>query len=170
MGNIVSLAKCGQNISMSNGLTSVFISTLGLSGTHLAKTDDEKQIIIWLLEKDQSAVGNGSVGFDVCDMPWNNENFDNIKCFLLNVIEGAKKKIGWEFLDYQPDEELLFHCLDQFYNMISNVNTGMINQTSAQECLNAAKEVPNDPVVCGYPCCKKHSVFLTVFGCHLCND
>lgn len=130
MGNIVSLAKCGQNISMSNGLTSVFISTLGLSGTHLAKTD----------------------------------------CFLLNVIEGAKKKIGWEFLDYQPDEELLFHCLDQFYNMISNVNTGMINQTSAQEWLNAAKEVPNDPVVCGYPCCKKHSVFLTVFGCHLCND
>lgn len=134
MGNIVSFDKCGQNISMSNGLTSVFISSLGLSGTHLAKTDDEKQIIIWLLEKDQSAVGIGSVGFDVCDMPWNNANFDNIKCFLLNVIEGAKKKIGWEFLDYKPSEELLFPCLDQFY------------------------------------CCKKHSVFLTVFGCHLCND
>jgi len=42
---------------MSNGLTSVFISTLELSGTHLAKADNEKRMIVWLLERDQGAIG-----------------------------------------------------------------------------------------------------------------
>ncbi len=170
MGNTISLEIFGQSISMSNGLTSVFISTLGLSGTNLAKNDDEKHMIIWLLEKDQSAIGSGTAGFDVCDMPWNDENFDEIKCFLLNAVEGAKKKTGWEFLDYQPNEELLFPCLDEFYKLISRVDKSMINQKAALEWLNDAAEVPDDPVMCGCPCCQKHPVFLTVFGCHLCND
>ncbi len=97
MGNIISLDTCRQHISMSNGLTSVFISTLGLSGTHLAKTDNEKRMIVWLLERDQSAIGFGAVGFDICDMPWNCSAFDETKRFLLNVIDGVKKKIGWDF-------------------------------------------------------------------------
>ena len=170
VGNIISLKTCEQHISMSNGLTDVFISTLGLSGTYLAKTDDEKRIIIWLLEKDQSAIGGGSVCFDICDMPWNIANFKEMKCFLLNVIEGAKKRVGWEFLGYQPNEKLLFPCLNQFYKLITNTDTSMLNQVAAQEWLNDTMEIPNDPVVCGYPRCKKHPIFLTVFGCYLCNN
>ncbi len=170
MGNIISLDMCGQHISMSNGLTSVFISTLGLSGTHLAKTDNEKRMIVWLLERDQSMIGCGAVGFDICDMPWNCPDFDETKRFLLNVIDGTKKKIGWDFLDYQPNEELLFPCLNQFYKIISILETGMLNQTSAQEWLDNSMETPDDPVVCGYPCCQKHPVFLTIFGCYLCNN
>ncbi len=45
MGNIISLDTIGERISMSNGLTSVFIDVLGLSGTHLAKTAAEKRMI-----------------------------------------------------------------------------------------------------------------------------
>ena len=170
MGNFISFEICGQHFSMSNGLTSVFISTLGLSGTYLAKTDDEKRIVIWLLEKDQSAIGSGSVGFDICEMPWNVTNFNEMKYFLLNVIEGAKKRIGWESLDYQPNEKLLFPCLDQFYELISNVDISMLNQAVAEEWLNDATEIPSDPIVCGYPRCQKHPMFLTVFGCYLCNN
>lgn len=54
MGNVISFddnTSPSEFISMSNGLTSVFISTLGLSGSILAKTEKEKQIIIWLLKK-----------------------------------------------------------------------------------------------------------------------
>ena len=87
MGNIISLDTIGERISMSNGLTSVFIDVLGLSGTHLAKTAAEKRMIVWLLEKDQSAVGGGSVGFDVSEMPWTDTDFDDMKRFMLDVIE-----------------------------------------------------------------------------------
>ena len=71
-----------------------FKHALGLSGTYLAKNDDEKRIIVWLLEKDQRAIGSGLVGFDICEMPWNVTNFNEMKCFLLNVIEGQKRELG----------------------------------------------------------------------------
>ena len=105
-----------------------------------------------------------------CEMPWNPVSFYATKCFLLNVIEGAKRKIGWEFLDYRPNEELLFPCFDQFYHLISNVDTNMLNPTTTLNWLKDCMETPKDPVMCGYPCCQKHPVFLTIFGCYLCNN
>lgn len=87
MGNIISLNALGQHIPMSNGLTNIFLSTLGLSGSHFAETEDEKRIIVWLLEKDQSVLGNGAVGFDVCEMPWSITDFEQSKQFLLATVE-----------------------------------------------------------------------------------
>jgi len=170
MGNIISLNALGQHLSMSNGLTTVFLSTLGLSGTYFAKSEDDKRIIIWLLEKDQSAVGCGTVGFDICEMPWDLADFDRSKQFLLAAVDGAKQKIGWERLDYRPNEELLFPCLDQFCYMISQMTPDMLDQAAIKAWLDESMETPDDPILCGYPCCPKHQVFLTVFGCHLCND
>lgn len=170
MGNIISLDTIGERISMSNGLTSVFIDVLGLSGTHLAKTAAEKRMIVWFLEKDQSAVGWGAVGFDVSEMPWADTDFDDMKRFMLDVIEGARRKDGWGFLDYQPNEDLLFPCLDQFYKLISDMDLSMFNQEAARKWLHDTMDVPDDPIVCGYPRCPKHPVLLTVFGCHLCNN
>ena len=170
MGNTISLDICKQNFSMSNGLTDVFISVLGLSGTRLAQNDIEKRMIVWLLEKDQSVVGSGTVGFDICEMPWEEASFEELKCFLLNVIEKAKKKGEWEFLDYQPDDGLLIPCLDQFYKLISIVDVSMIDRAAAQEWLDDTMESPNNPIRCGYPQCQKHPVLLTEFGCYLCNN
>lgn len=170
MANIISLDSINEYISMSNGLTSVFIDVLGLSGTHLAKIDAEKRMIVWLLEKDQSAAGGGSVGFDISEMPWDDTAFEDIKRFLLDVIEGARQRDRWNFLDYQPDEALLFPCLDKFYRLISAMDTSMLNQEAIQNWLCDTMEVPDDPNMCGYPRCKKHSVLLSVFGCHLCNN
>lgn len=177
MANIISLHACGRHLSMSNGLTSVFFSTLGLSGTRLAKSDEEKGLVTWLLERDQSAVGEGTVGFDVCEMPWNAANFDEMKRFLLSVIEGAKQRIGWEFLEYHPNEGLLFPRLQQFQELISDVEVGMLDSSATAqnrlkdtvEVRNDPAEAPNDPMACGFPRCKKHPVFLTAFGCYLCN-
>lgn len=170
MGNIISLDICKQHFSMSNGLTDVFISVLGLSGTRLARNEIEKRMIVWLLEKDQSVVGCGTVGFDICEMPWEKASFGELKCFLLNVIEEAKKKRGWEFLDYQPNEGLLFPCLDQFYRLISITDVRMIDQAAVQGWLDDTMEEPNNPISCGYPQCQKHPVLLTEFGCYLCNN
>lgn len=170
MGNIISLDICKQHFSMSNGLTDVFISVLGLSGTRLAQNEIEKRMIVWLLEKDQSVVGCGTVGFDICEMPWEKASFGELKCFLLNVIEEAKKKRGWEFLDYQPNEGLLFPCLDQFYRLISITDVRMIDQAAVQGWLDDTMEEPNNPISCGYPQCQKHPVLLTEFGCYICNN
>lgn len=54
MGNVICLSDQISDpknflLSMSNGLTDVFISVLLLSGSQLAKDENEKRLIVWLL-------------------------------------------------------------------------------------------------------------------------
>ena len=155
-------------IRMSNGLTDVFINVLVLSGSALARTPEEKRLIVWLAEKDQSKVGMGTVDFDICDMPWNGETFEENRAFLLKVIEGAKNKAGWELLDYVTNEELLFPCLDRFAQLISKIGTDNIKPEALKEWLEAAN--PSDPVLTGFPKCPRHGTLLSCFGCQICNN
>ena len=68
MGNIICFNKntpIDDCICMSNMATDVFINVLSLSGSILAETVEEKQLIVWLSEKDQKFAGLGTVGFDI---------------------------------------------------------------------------------------------------------
>ena len=170
MANIVwsGAGNDSENIGMSNGLTDVFINVLVLSGSIIARTAEEKRLIVWLAEKDQSKVGVGTVGFDVCEMPWNGETFEENRAFLLKVIEAAKNKSGWEFLDYTPNEELLFPCLDKFMQLISKIGTDNFKPEALKEWLEAAN--PADPVLTDFPKCPKHGTLLSCFGCQICNN
>ena len=80
---------------------------------------------------------------DVSEMPWTDTDFDDMKRFMLDVIEGARRKDGWGFLDYQPNEDLLFPCLDQFYKLISDMDLRLFHQEAAQKWLHDTMDVPD---------------------------
>lgn len=159
MGNFVKFGD--EFIKMSNGLTGVFIDVLTLAGSQLAQTDDEKHLIVWLAEKDQNIIGMGTVSFDIRELPWKAEYFDNNKQFMLKVIEAAKNRTDWNKLGYQPNEEQIFEVLDKFANLISFIKIEDINQSTVQE--------GSDDYVSYFPKCPKHGVLLTCFGCIICN-
>lgn len=171
MANVIRLNKkapVDEWISMSNALTSVFIDVLALSGSHLAVTDDEKRFIVWLSEKDQSKVGIGTVGFDIDEMPWNPLTFEDDKKFLLKTTYQAKNRFGWELLGYIPNEKFIFSVLDEFAELLKQMSIEDIQKDALSEWLAAAES--DDPVLCGFPKCKKHNTLLTYFGCHICNN
>ena len=101
MGNVIYLEGQPEHtaLSMGNGLTDTLISALLLSGSQLAKTDHEKRLIVWLAEKDQSAVGMGTVGFSVLDMPWDRNTLEQNRSFLRRTVEQAKMRRGWDCLE-----------------------------------------------------------------------
>lgn len=166
MGNIISLNS--NTISMSNGLTDVFIDVLILAGSRLAETVDEKRLIVWLAEKDQSKVGMGTVGFDIREMPWNIERFEESRRFMMKTIELAESRTDWDKLNYAPNEKLLFPALNKFSEMISEVVAKDIIQNALGDWLGAADK--DDPVFLGFPKCGKHGTLLSCYGCHLCNN
>ena len=157
-----------DNFVMSNGLTDVFLNVLILSGSQLATSDNEKQLIVWLAERDQSKRGSGTVGFDVGEMPWDPHSFADSKAFMLNVILFAKQQAGWETLGYRPDKEMLFPMLDKFYDMISAFTVNNIMPDVLNEWVGSKEE--DDPVLCGFPKCEKHDALLCCFGCQICNN
>lgn len=165
MSNYIELTNNSNiDMGMSNGATSVFITVIGLSGSRLAKTDDEKKLLVWILEKDQTKCGIGTVGFTISEMPWVKENFESQKTFLLEVIKVVKEKLGWETLDYTPNEEIIFPLMDTFSDMIKKFKKEDIDEVAIEACED------NEPIFNCYPVCKEHNVLLTCFGCHACND
>lgn len=171
MGNTIGIAPgvhSPAELHMSNGGTCVLLDVLALSGVRAARTPQEKRLIVWLSEHDQSRWGLGAVGFDLCELPWDPGSFQADRAFLLRTIQGAKKRTGWERLDYTPAEELLFPWLDQLSALLTGLDESQIQPGCLEEWL--AESDPGDPVLCGFPICPIHRTLLTVFGCHLCNN
>lgn len=166
MSNIISFES--HTISMSNGLTDVFIDVLVLSGSRLAETIDEKRLIVWLAEKDQSRVGMGTVGFDIREMPWSIDRFEENRRFMLKTVELAHNKTDWDKSDYSPNEELLFPVLNKFSDMLSKLAAKDIDPYALGKWLDAADK--DDPVFLGFLKCGKHGVLLSCYGCRLCNN
>lgn len=170
MSNIISfhgkVALDDDSLLMSNGGTDVFINILALSGAVIAQTESEKRLMVYLSEKDQ-IVGRGCVGFAIIEMPWDKETFEADKSFMIKVINGARNKIGWEKLDYSPNEEFVSHYLDTFENLIKRMTADDIREGSLENWFASAEA--GDPVYCNFPRCKKHNIFLTRFGCQICN-
>lgn len=176
MGNIISfdgtVSINDDSLSMSNGLTDVLIDYLLISGSELAVSESEKRMIAFLAEKQQTIIGMGTVGFDIIEMPWQVDSFNEDKVFLLKVIDYARilsfRKSVWDKLGYEPGREHIDYALNGFGVLIKRMTVNDIDYNNLQEWL--ADREQNDPVHCGYPKCPKHGVIRSFLGCKLCND
>jgi hypothetical protein len=171
MGNSICLYKNSYSdaecINMSNGLTSVFVSTLALSGSALAQTDRERELVVWLAEHDQDVVGIGTVSFSLVDIPWTSAGFEAEQRFLLKVIAAAQAQTGWERLSYSPNEELLLPRLAKFAQLVRQFTADHVDPSSYQVWLDWP---PEYAVPAGFPRCPQHQVLLHWQGCVVCND
>lgn len=169
MANIIELNYTSpkfDGFSISNGAMDVFICTFGLSGSVLAKTNLEKRFIVWVLEKNQALIGYGTILFCISDMPWDFNFFIENKKVVLCVLEGMRKKTGWEKLNYTPNEDILFSFIEKFENLVLKMNINDINTKAIEEWIKESE--PDDPINMNFPMCEKHGIFLTALGCYLC--
>ncbi|WP_103666477.1 hypothetical protein [Pseudanabaena sp. BC1403] len=165
MSNSISYEKRPDlhSVQMNNGLTSVFISVIAIAASTLAKNDLQRKIAVWFASHDQGVFGLGLVGFDVSELPWVQDNFDEQKYFILQVIDSTTCQMGWDILDYEPHKEWVFTSLEKFRILIE-----------AFEIQDRCKQISE---VWGYVSepkmfilCPKHNVYEHDGGCVLCND
>lgn len=170
MGNIISLndkEKHVSALSLTNGLTSAFISTLVLSGSALAQTENEKGWVVWLAEHDQGVFGPGTVGFSISEMPWTVANFEKERAFLRAVIDGALARSGWDRLGHKPNEDSLFPALRKFREIGEAMKPSEINKQVHAEWVRDLVDYGVSP---GFPTCGEHGVILHLGGCVICNE
>lgn len=168
MSNFISYKD--EDCSCSNGCMSVLLTVIGLSGSALAENDFEKNIIVWLAEKDQNIVGLGTVGFDITEMPWDRIYFEKQKNFMLKVLDGVINKLGWETLDYEPNTQIIFDKINQLKDMFMQIVSEDINYNSVDEWFEDESIDIFNSLKVGYPKCTKHGIYLSTFGCIACND
>lgn len=165
MGNRITSegVEASEAVKMSNGLTSVVLSLLALSGSALAQSEREKLLIVWFASHDQSLSGPGTVGFDLNEIPWSVEQFEAEKHFLLAVIRRAQSMQDWDRLKYEPREEWVLACLEKLAHMISQFPVTCIKQEIALD--HQAWWRPTTWLLC-----PTHGVLHHPQGCIMCND
>jgi hypothetical protein len=148
---------------MNNGLTSVVLSALCLAGSEFAKSESEKRIMIWLSQRDQSTYGFGCVGFDISEMPWIKEDFQNQKDFLVKTIDAALNKKNWHKVDYKPREDWVFEKLQKIKSLILRFDANDIS-------LDENPIYPFHDGIEMFQKCEIHGIYLYSEGCLICND
>jgi hypothetical protein len=156
-----------------------------VSGSRLAATPHEVQFILWLAQHDQSAVGFGTVDFDLSEMPWTLQGFEAEKAFLLRVIERAQARLGWEVLNFATHPEVLCGDLEQLRMLVLNLTAEdfehaektrvkQYRDAGCDEAMAQALIAPAPRWRVEMPAelqkCQKHGVFLTKYGCFVCNN
>jgi hypothetical protein len=176
MGNRITHPKYGNlgSLKMSNGRTDVVLGALITSGSRLAVSLRETELVLWLAHRDQSIVGFGMVSFDLSEIPWMLKNFDEEKAFMLQVIEGAQARLGWDVLDFGTPPDVLCGDLEQIRMLILNLTTEDLikaeqsgKTTKIKHHLNARV---NEEMAIELHKCEKHGVLLTQYGCFVCNN
>lgn len=166
MGNRITFGK--DDFKMSNGLTDVFIDYMLISGSELAKTHSEKRLIAFFANRDQGYIGLGTVGFDICEMPWDKESFAADKQFMVDTVKHARELTYnediWDMLMYEPNHEHIEYALDGFERLISAMTEADIRE-------DILKEWFHDNGIWSYGVkCRRHDIIMATFGCKFCGD
>jgi len=164
MSNTITNDRFTKNdyLKLSNGATDVIIDVLVLAGSSLAQTQWQKELVIFLSLNDQEIKGQGCVGFDISNLGWEMDHFEDQKQFLLKIIDSALKKTNWEILNYEPVEENIFSNLRRFKEMIIKYSKKLVEQ---RDFLIWNKEFSKIE----FKKCVKHKVYKHPFGCKLCH-
>ena len=143
MGNRIVLPRTGADIYLSNMGTSALLIMLVLSGTAIARTDGEKNLVVFLAERDQTYRGLGVVGFNLNEMPWDRNAFDDQVRFMIRVVEGALARTNWDKVqNFTPNVALYAPLLETLKNMLSD-----LRQTDIE---NSDWACPSEYVICDY--------------------
>ena len=164
MGNTITSEHVpgSASLHMSNGLTSVVTDMLVLVGCDRAQTDWERKFVYWLVCHDQSRIGSGVVGFDVAQMGWTRDDFEAERRFVLELVDAAIAKRGWERLPYSPREDWALDALGQLRTLVSAFTADAIGKVREDDWVPA--ELPL------HGTCEVHGVYLHEVGCIICND
>ncbi len=147
---------------MSNGLTSVFVSVLSMAISSISTENWQKRFAVCIASKDQAVVGGGMILFDIGCLPWSKQNIEGERSFMLQAIDAAFAKTGWDRLSYQPREESVNECLLQLRTLITTFSAEHIDSIGSDD------DFADEPELFNF--CARHGVYEHDYGCPVCHD
>lgn len=154
-----------EQISISDTGTNVLLTVLVLAGSALAETDSQRRLIVWLAE--QKLNEGVCCGFSLSEMPWDAESFEADRQFMVRTADAASQRTGWQSLNYWPNAKALMPMLGWFRKGFVRLRAADINAAALPHWLDEMDG--DDPVLNGFPRCKKHRTYLTWNGCIACK-
>jgi hypothetical protein len=156
------------DFKLSNSATNTFLEVLVGCGSKLARTEEEKAIVVWLAYQDQSFRGN-SIFDHVAEMGWTAENFDREKPFVLAMIDAAIVEWG-----AKVDGSAVERAIERWLVPVLASLRQFVVEFSVDEIKEAVDSEWIRDWVRGegsaFAQCAKHRVYLHPQGCLFCNN
>ncbi len=125
MSNIIRLDETAPNdqwIVMSNQGTDCFLDLLIMAADGFEKTGHQQELISFLQDqKDINDIAPGTAGFDLAEMPWQDETMADDAEFLLRVTAEAQGGSAFAKLPYEADRDIVIPWLKQFAGLIAHM-------------------------------------------------
>ena len=128
MSNIIRVSELSPNsewLVMSNQGTDCFLELLLTAADDLEISEHQKELISFL--EDQRSINDvspGTVGFDIVDMPWDEECLIEDIEFLHQVVEVAQTETASTRLPREINSEIVLPWLEQFGSMVEQMKQG----------------------------------------------
>jgi hypothetical protein len=140
------------------GLTQA-VSAILLAGSDMATTAWERELMTWFAEHDQSVMGPGLIGFDLDEIAWQPERFQEQQGFLIRVIDAAMARHRWESLRAEP--ALAPEQLRRLRELVQSYRVEYVEPAKRWVWNTPADRIWKCPV---------HNVYCHGQGCQICND
>jgi hypothetical protein len=147
-----------MDVKISNSGTDVFIITLVLAASDVAQTRWQRDLAAWLASRDQTIHGRGLVGFDLSEIAWSTNTFQEDHEFLLAVVDQAISRHRWDDLNLDP--QWTADYLRDFRTLVVQFRADF-----AVPGRNWDPAPPDPPVMC-----TKHLVYQHRHGCVICHN
>ncbi|HYY12198.1 MAG TPA: hypothetical protein VE781_14775 [Kineosporiaceae bacterium] len=160
MGNRITNRKAGteRSLKLSNGSTDVLLSVLLLSGSDLARSPWEVELVTWLAQHDQGVLGGGTVGFDLDAIAWDRDGFEDQHAFVLGIVDAAMRGHRWAVLPYDPP--FVTEQLAQLRELLLEYSAAFVDSGKSWD-----RSPPRRHALC-----PRHAVHTDDEGCLLCHD
>ena len=117
MSNIIKpieIASEDDRLIMSNQGTDCLLDLLLCAARTLPQTETQSNLI-----------APGTAGFNLNEMPWNEDSLDEDVAFLESVIQTAQKDSTFEMLPYEANKDIVLPWLQQLETMTDQLVTLM---------------------------------------------
>ncbi len=122
MSNIIRVSESSPNsewLVMSNQGTTCFLELLLYAADDLEKTEHQKELISFLEDRKYiNEIAPGTAGFDITDMPWDENCLNEDIEFLLQAVETAQTETVITRLPYEINKEIVLPWMNQFGSMV----------------------------------------------------
>lgn len=105
MGNLISDKSKSFYFKLSTIGTDLFMKSLLISISNLAKNKWEKDFGIFIAERNQNILGGGLVGFDLSELGFSAQSFESQKKFVVDIIRNSIINETWNAFNYVTDNK-----------------------------------------------------------------
>ena len=123
MGSLFLNSQSNNYFKTSTVTTDLFLKSLVISGSRMARSEWEKSMVMFFVERNQNITGGGLAGFDVMELGWTKESFFVQLKFLHSVVEDCLKYQTWNAFNYATSKaEIMIKSLQKFKELIAEID------------------------------------------------